>query len=74
MTDDKPDPDTIEEVGEALIAQHGERCGLHHVGHAMVGAANKIRATSGGPAQVATDAYRQNWDTIFGGRVAVGQA
>jgi len=31
-------------------------------------------AASRGPAQVATAAYRNNWDTLFGKKQTVGQA
>jgi len=50
----------------ALILQKGEGTTYHVVGEA--------KATSHGPAQVATDTYRRNWESIFGARQVVGQA
>jgi hypothetical protein len=32
------------------------------------------RPTSAGPAQVATPAYRENWDSIFGKKPTIGKA
>lgn len=62
MTDD----DEIarhELIGEALGLEHRRDCPSHP--------ANKAKAA--GPAQVATPAYRKNYEAIFG-HVIVGQA
>lgn len=67
-----------EDVGEKLAGEHADPCPLSHVGKTIRNAARELRvehalAAGAGPAQVATDAYRQGWDNIFGKRV-VGQA
>ena len=44
-------------------------------GEAIMKAINSIMpASSSGPAQVATEEYRNNWDAIFGAKKTVGQA
>jgi hypothetical protein len=66
-------------------AQLADAVGAEHHGHsgcattAVMGQISRsIRqslSTSAGPAQVATAAYRQNWDVLFGGKQQpVGQA
>jgi hypothetical protein len=35
---------------------------------------NKAKVSGSGPAQVATPAYRSNYETIFGKKMAAGQA
>jgi hypothetical protein len=48
---------------------HAEAC---PVGQALTSVADFLEAMTG-PAQVATEAYRQNWETIFGKPVEAGQ-
>lgn len=50
-----------------LVLQKGEGSEFH-----VVGEVSKVGRS--GPAQVATDAYRRNYETIFGARQVVGEA
>jgi hypothetical protein len=53
---------------------HRPTCGA---GKFLRAAGEAIRASlagGSGPAQVATPAYRENWDTLFGKKQTVGQA
>ncbi len=62
-------------VGEGLQRCHHDAC--RSAGDALVRSASSTeapKAAGGGPAQVATPAYRTNYDTIFGRRVEAGQA
>lgn len=49
-----------------------ETFGFEHKAHCPSHPANKAKAA--GPAQVATPAYRSNYETIFGKKVSAGQA
>ncbi len=51
-------------------------CDTTPILRAVSGAVRHAVRDSGhkGPAQVATDAYRENWQTLFGKKAPVGQA
>jgi len=51
---------------------HG--CATPGVLRSVSGIVRNSLATSRGPAQVATPAYRDHWETLFGKRQPVGQA
>jgi hypothetical protein len=63
--------DAREEAGH-----HHEGCSAKEMCNSIAdiceGASSKIRAATGGPAQVATPMYRKNYDAIFG-KQPVGQ-
>jgi hypothetical protein len=68
-----------ETAGDKLSREHDDPCPLAHAGKTLREVARELRvemalAAGSGPAQVATDAYRQGWDNIFGGKRSVGQA
>lgn len=65
-----------EELAGEVAEQHDHDCPIGEVASAVRDGcreAHELLAGSG-PAQVATDNYRRNWDTIFGGRQQWGQA
>jgi len=47
---------------------------LEHVEGCCFDVKSEVKFTSGGPAQVATHAYRAGWDRLFGKAREVGQA
>ncbi len=71
-----------EGIAEEVAQAHGDGCIVHqmaeHVGSACHGLAHQIAperpCTASGPVQVATQAYRDGWETIFGKRISPGQA
>lgn len=65
--DEKDDVSTILHV---LADQHDDECPLGQAFRGMARAAE----SSGGPAQVATEQYRRNYEGIFGNKPVVGQA
>ena len=56
------DPETVSDDHEVLHLRH-LRDGVY-----------SVTATNKGPAKVNNQAFRSNWDTIFGGKQTVGQA
>jgi len=79
--------DRKEEVDLFKLARVADDIGDEHEGHDDCQTTPVMRAVSGalryraaaeaahkGPAQVATPAYRANWDTLFGKKQPVGQA
>jgi hypothetical protein len=77
--DEKDDHKAIAEMAEAIAANHG--AGTEHacpLGKLMadvgVEARRRMKCTTSGPAQIATEAYRRNWEGAFGARTIVGQA
>lgn len=50
---------------------HGPECPVTKAAWAKKGAPEPAKS---GPAQVATDAYRDGWARVFGGEPTVGQA
>jgi hypothetical protein len=76
MAYDPDDKKILEEVArraEAEAEKHDEGCYMRDAFKA-IGANARAMAAGDGPAQVATPAYRSNYETIFGGRVEAGQA
>ena len=64
------------QILDEAAAHHGEECPVGQVLRASARAygARADRGTSRGPAQVATDEYRDHYDTIFGGKTPVPEA
>jgi hypothetical protein len=74
MSDDlKKQLEAYASIGDEMAKQHAPSCDYHKLGKDMA-AMCRAAATSTGPAQVATSAYRSNYETIFGKRVEAGQA
>lgn len=69
--------EVVAQAAENTAREHQPSCGtaklMKIIGDAARGALGSESARSG-PAQVATEAYRQNWDTLFGSKQTVGQA
>ena len=61
-------------AADRIAAEHRPTCGTAKLMRAASDALRNALATNKGPAQVATPAYRENWDTLFGKRHPVGQA
>lgn len=71
-----------DKVGHDVAREHthdGRTCDFGEFAREYGGVARRMRvslammsATSHGPAQVATPAYRSNWETIFGTKQEVG--
>jgi hypothetical protein len=60
-------------IGEALITQPTDEPGIYKVVDTIQGqAAPETPKATNGPAQVATDEYRDGWERIFGAKPAVG--
>ena len=85
MADDKMPPSTDRYILLEHTHDQNGACNLEvhppDCSHTAAAVANlrqrglvPTHAVRSGPAQVATDAYRQGWDTIFGGRQPVGVA
>lgn len=67
----------LEEAASAadkIADEHRPTCGTAQLMRAISNAARQAAGASKGPAQVATPAYRTNWDTLFGKKQPVGQA
>ena len=47
---------------------------LEHLAGPFYEVTGETRLTASGPSQVASEAYREGWSRIFGGRRPVGQA
>ncbi len=65
-----------EDATASVADQHKHGCPLGQVARSMSNACREAREslTSKGPAQVATENYRRNWEGIFGGKTQWGQA
>lgn len=63
----------VAEIADKIADSHGTDCPLNGSFRRVAHAAREC-ATESGPAQVATPAYRSNWETIFGKHVDAGQA
>lgn len=78
MSDDKKKEHPVAAVLRREAAMHEDECPAKALftefADAIDGRESENAATSGGPAQVATETYRNNFDTIFGKRQVVGQA
>ena len=61
-------------AADRIADEHRPTCGTAQLMRAVSGAARDALAKSKGPAQVATLAYRKNWETLFGKKQTVGQA
>ncbi len=53
---------------------HPDPCPVGKLARDVVRAVRRELAGGDGPAQVASDAYRDGWDTLFGKKQVVGQA
>lgn len=65
-----------EVIADVVAKQHDECCDIGAIARVIRKEAREAResmAAGNGPAQVATDEYRRNYDTIFGKR-PFGQA
>jgi len=61
------------------VAQLAEREAKAHddgcvIGDAFKKIASAVREEANGPAQVATPAYRNGWENVFGQKMPIGQA
>ena len=75
MSDEKKQENPVVSFLEGVAAQHQEACPVNQVCKALIaGIDDGSVSTSSGPAQVATEAYRNNYATIFGKKQVVGQA
>jgi len=66
-----------EKVADDIAKEHGEDCPIGEAARTIRDGcrdAHEVLAAGHGPAQVATDNYRRNWDGIFGAKQAWGQA
>jgi hypothetical protein len=61
-------------AADQIAAEHRPTCGTAVLMRAVSEGARNTLAAHKGPAQVATLAYRKNWETLFGKRQTVGQA
>lgn len=62
-------------AADKIADEHRPACGTAQLMRAVSSAArNAAAGASKGPSQVATPAYRENWDTLFGKKQPVGQA
>jgi|GEM_PF-2202509 len=62
-------------AADAVADEHLPTCDAAVLMRAIGSSARAALAATGrGPAQVATPAYRDNWDTLFGKGQVVGQA
>jgi hypothetical protein len=72
----------IETTAHKVASRHSEECEIgsiaRYVEHSMHGIGHQIApqrdCNHTGPAQVTTDAYRKNWETIFGTPMTAGKA
>lgn len=60
-------------MGDAVPTPHSV-VELEHIGGCCFEVASEIKLTGKGPAKVASRAYTDGWDRIFGNKPAVGQA
>lgn len=60
-------------AADRIADEHKPTCGIAQIMRAISSAVRQAAGASKGPAQVATTAYRTNWDTLFG-KQPVGQA
>lgn len=65
-----------EDATGSLADRHKHGCPLGEVARSMSNACREAREslTNKGPAQVATDNYRRNWEGIFGAKRTWAQA
>jgi len=65
-----------EDVADDIADRHRHGCPIGEVASAVSAGCREARdhLTGKGPAQVATDNYRKNWDGIFGAKQQWGQA
>jgi hypothetical protein len=70
--------ETVATLADELGAEHRGHepygCDTARVMGQISGSIRQTLATSRGPAQVASPAYRENWNALFGSRQPVGQA
>jgi hypothetical protein len=62
------------ERAEEGARQHSDACGAGKLLRSVAASARQALAGGSGPAQVATEAYREHWETLFGKKMAPGQA
>jgi hypothetical protein len=80
MDDDKEFKEALEQtavMAHSITEDHNHGCPVGQVARIVRDAcidARESLAAGSGPAQVATDDYRRNWDTIFGAKQSWGQA
>jgi hypothetical protein len=80
MDKDKAELDEIlkeaEEATGSVADRHNHGCPLGEMARDMSNTFREARVSLAGkgPAQVATDNYRKNWDGIFGAKPQWGQA
>ncbi len=66
-----------EQVASTIAEQHGDDCPIGEAARVIRDGCRDARETLAagkGPAQVATDTYRRNWEGIFGAKSSWGQA
>lgn len=66
-----------ERVADDIAERHDEDCPIGEAARTIRDGcrdAHQALSVSKGPAQVATDNYRRNWDGIFGAKQSWGQA
>lgn len=66
--------EVVAQAAENTARDHRPTCGTAKLMTHISEAARRALGASKGPAQVATDQYRENWETLFGKKQTVGQA
>jgi hypothetical protein len=78
VKDDKKPEHPVAAVLRRQAAMHDKECPANALFKEFADAIDvreeENKATGAGPAQVATERYRKNFDTIFGKKQVVGQA
>ena len=75
MSDDRKRAlEAVAQAADRIADEHRPTCGTAQLMRAVSQAVRGAAGQSKGPAQVATPAYRDNWETLFGKRQPVGQA
>lgn len=73
--DEKKMLEATARMADRIAAEHAPTCGTAKLMRVVGDAArNTLAAVHKGPAQVATPAYREHWETLFGKKQTVGQA
>jgi hypothetical protein len=67
---------TTEHIADSVAQEHGDDCPIGEAARVIRDSCRDAHETLAcrGPAQVATENYRRNWDGIFGAKQTWGQA
>jgi hypothetical protein len=65
-----------EQVADTIAKEHSDDCPIGEAARVIRDGCRDAHETLAGrgPAQVATETYRRNWDGIFGAKTSWGQA